>query len=257
MRYKNKKFLSAILIVLFLFSVVSIISLTTATNEKELYESEYQLFREVHKDLYGIDVTQEEYDNLRKGFFEMAEDYELYGSSIPEFKIAYCDHVFVGRVVSHNGNFQPEKGDFPNPNNLYDVEIIELIKGPALKDTIELKQYGGYYTEEYLRKEIIGEKNISIDSFEKFGDGYYGFMTPGDSLLEVGEVYLFITTTQDDGYCTIAYPEYRIHLEDYDKIGSDGFEEVVLYKKLVESGLKEYYRIRPMANEEIENRRIL
>ncbi|WP_338103404.1 hypothetical protein [Methanolapillus millepedarum] len=229
-------------------------------DEQEEYD--FQMFKKAMSEIYHQDVNEDDYKRIRAGTFEMEKAYESdiekYGKTSKEFSVAYCDHIFVGRVVNHKGNYQAQKNEDLNPYNLYDVEVIELIKGPALENKIELKQLGGYYTEEYLIKEIIGEENESnvslelLDSFEKYGEGYYGFLESNDSLIEVGEVYLFITVTQLDGRCTIGYPDGRIHLENFDQNKPESFDEVILYQKIVDSGIKDFDRIRLPANEQIK-----
>ncbi|WNY23671.1 hypothetical protein MmiHf6_09840 [Methanimicrococcus hongohii] len=242
------------------FALVALLSLSAASQiqfEKDTSQSDFLAFQKSTKETYGITVTEEDYANLKKGFETLSKDVELYGTTSPQYRIAYCDHIFVGKVTEHIGNYQVNSStdSYPIPYNRYHIEVIDLVKGPALENKIVLNQSGGYYTEEGLEKKLKGTK-VSKDAFEKDENGYYGFLGADDSILQEGEVYLFMTVTQDDGYCTIFYPDYRILLENYDQ-NSDDFEEVLMYKKLAESGIKDYFRFRPIANEEIEKRSIL
>ncbi|WNY24161.1 hypothetical protein MmiHf6_14900 [Methanimicrococcus hongohii] len=265
----NRKYTLPILILLlisislFTVSLLAVSSFDSNTDSNIAYnkmseeqaEYDFQIYKKRMAEIYNQDVTKEDYQRLRAGTFEMIEAYdadmEKYGKTSDEFNVAYCDHIFVGKVVKHNGNYQAPENELRNPYNLFDVEIIELIKGPELKNEIELKQIGGYYTGDYIQKEFIRESNATLDDFEKYDQGYYGFIERGDSLIEVGEVYLFITTTQLDGRCTIFTQKDRVLLEDFDKKGIDSFDEVAYYKKLVDSGIKDFDRLRCSANEEI------
>ncbi|MDV0447390.1 hypothetical protein MsAg5_12780 [Methanosarcinaceae archaeon Ag5] len=264
MNSKNKRqifILSISVVVLFALTLVAVGYLQSTEDYEnmspaEQEEYDFQTFKKSMSEIYHQDVDKSDYERIRAGTAEMElayqSDMEKYGKISDETMVAYCDHIFVGRVVAHKGNYQAQKNEVQNPYNLFDVEIIELIKGPALENKIELKQIGGYYTEEYLVREIFREREVKLDSFEKYDDGYYGFMEPNDELIEVGEVYLFVTVSQLDGRCTIGVPDNRVHLENYDDKGSDAFDEVILYKKVVASGVKDFDRIRLSANEEIK-----
>jgi|GEM_PF-6151932 len=224
-------------------------------SEAEQEEYDFQIFKKTMAEDYHQDVTIEDYHRIRAGTIEMIEasdaDIEKYGKVSDEFNIAFSDHIFIGRVVKHNGNYQAQKHELPYPYNLYDVEIIELIKGPALKNEIELKQIGGHYTKFYVLKELIQGSGASLNFFEKYYHERSGFLESDDSLIEVGEVYLFITVTHQDGRCTIGSTDSRIHLEDFDTHGLSSLNEVDLYKKIMESDIKDFDRIRWIANEEV------
>lgn len=253
----NKKIVFGILLALTISTLLISFS-ASFPDGKTSEEADFERFKELIKEEHGIEVTQEDYENLRQAYLELDKDCETYGPLEPKVQIAYCDHVFIGKILKHHGNFQTDYSGtgYQIPYNRYNVEIVDLIKGPALKNEIVLNQSGGYYTEKSLKEEI-GERNVSMEVYPKDENGYYGFLSPGDGILKEGEYYLFITTTQDDGYCTIFHPEYRILLENYEEKGGDAFEEVLVYKNLVESGVKDYYRLRMIANEEIEKRAVL
>ncbi|MDR2945079.1 MAG: hypothetical protein LBU81_08415 [Methanosarcinales archaeon] len=223
-------------------------------SEAEQAEYDFQEFKKAMLEIYHQDVTKEDYLRIREGTFEMIaayeSDMEKYGKQSDEFNIANSDHVFIGRVVEHKGNYQAQPNEIRNPYNLFDVEIIELIKGPALRSEIELKQIGGYYTADYIVKEFIRESDARLEDYEKYDQGYYGFIESGDFLIEVGEMYLFITATDFDGRCTIFTPEDRILLEDFDEKSIESFDEIGYYKNLA-STVKDFDRIRCIAKEEI------
>ncbi|MDR2945075.1 MAG: hypothetical protein LBU81_08395 [Methanosarcinales archaeon] len=252
------------LILVFSLAILSLLALSFATigdfvpysemSEAEQAEYDFQMFKKSMAETYHQNVTKDDYLRLREGTSKMLDAYELdmekYSKTSDEFNVAYSDHIFIGRVVEHKGNYQAQPNELRNPYNLFDVEIIELIKGPALKREIELKQIGGYYTADYVTKEFIRESDTRLEDYEKYDQGYYGFMEYGDSLIEVGEVYLFITVSQLDGRGTIFTQEDRILLEDFDEKGIEAFDEVRYYKKLT-SEIKNFDRIRCIANEEI------
>ncbi|WNY26905.1 hypothetical protein [Methanolapillus ohkumae] len=261
MNSKTKKIFLAISVSVLIVMALSLIAVGNMLSydgydkmsEAEQEEYDFQIFKETMSEIYHQDVNREDYQRIRAGTLEMEKafesDMEKYGKASTEYGIAYSDYIFVGRVVSHNGNYQAQENEVPNPYNLFNIEIIEQLKGSTLEDKIELKQIGGYYTKEYLMNE---NNNVSLDLLEKYEQGYYGFLVPEDSLIEVGEVYLFVTVAQLDGRCTIGYPDGRIHFENFDEKGLESFYEVSLYKDLIKSDIKNFERIRLPANEEIK-----
>lgn len=132
----------------------------------------------------------------------------------PQEFIGFADHVFVGKIKEHIGNFPPPdpKNGMPVPYNKYKVEVLENIKG-KLKNEVEIVKKGGY-------KEIDGNKVlIRIDSEDM-----------NDYLPEVGKTYIFIASVGDKKFLSIFTSYAHVLLEDFENNGEKTKNLVKTYK---------------------------
>lgn len=105
--------------------------------------------------------------------FDATDDRELAG---------FADNIFTGRVVAQAGTHT--RGGNPAPWTLYNVEVLENLKG-TLPDRVLVNQEGGYSIEEGLT-----------------------VLVEGDQLLRPGETYLFATKAGGRGRWHTLVPVY-------------------------------------------------
>ncbi|MDR2944073.1 MAG: hypothetical protein LBU81_03190 [Methanosarcinales archaeon] len=116
---------------------------------------------------------------------------------------AKYEYVFAAEIKeSEEGN---EKLDSLGiPYQIYTAEIIDEMKGGDMPSSIQLIQFGGYYTKEqlYEREELSEDAyqpNLSEIQQNEFGYYEPSFWDPENSPLTVGEAYI-ITAEKNDAY---------------------------------------------------------
>ena len=126
--------------------------------------------------------------------------------------MGFNDHAFIGKVVSHLGSGEHIRGVNIDPYNLYEVEVIENIKG-ELKDKVVVETSCGY---------------------DKYGN-FHAFEIDGEvgELPEVGEEYIFMTITQESGNLLVDIPQTQIKVEN--KSGRRKGELINKYRRIYQN----------------------
>ena len=156
-------------------------------------------FLGIYNGLKTTDLSTEMYNGLPVNY---AHSLWMYDSSTPERAVGISDYVFVAKInkilrTEYTNQMEIEVGlneteTFSNPYTIYEIEVIENIKGNLIiGEPIEFKQYGG-----------LNSDGVSYTFLE------------GGSLLNVGEYYIIL--------CNTFGSDREIEVADPDRIVSFG-----------------------------------